>query len=194
MTDTLIERTADPRESELCSVALELLAEVGYEAMSMDALARRARASKATIYRRWSNKAELVADALRMSGVCLFSAPDTGSLREDLLHAARGFGDVTTTNGSQLFASIAHALKSDERLCSVFQERLTEPRRQIVASIVDRAIARGDIPSSARGVALFKDLLPALMLSRLTMRQPVDEEFYVELVDTVLLPVLRCQS
>src|ERR1700734_4422967 len=71
------------RDAALRDAALELLAEIGYDRLSIDAVAARAKASKMTIYRRWSGKAELVVDALS----CLRKpgeVPDTGSLRGDL--------------------------------------------------------------------------------------------------------------
>ncbi|RKS80327.1 AcrR family transcriptional regulator [Motilibacter peucedani] len=190
LSDTSPCAQLDARERELCTVALDLLAETGYEALSMDALAKRARASKATIYRRWSNKAELIVDALRLVGDCGFVVPDTGSLRDDLLEAARAFGTVAASR-SGLFASVAHATKTDERLCTAVRERLTEPRRRVMVEIVERAVARGELPAGAARLPLAHDLLPALLMARLAMRQPVDESFVLDLVDTVLLPVLR---
>src|SRR5579863_5183615 len=76
----------DAREQAILDAAIDLLAEVGYEAMSIEAVAVRAKSSKATIYRRWPGKAELVADAIRRrTEPTLADLPDTGSLRGDLL-------------------------------------------------------------------------------------------------------------
>ena len=72
------------RDAAICDATLALLLEVGYDRMSMDAVAARAHASKATIYRRWPGKQELVLDAVRARGVGLTVAEDTGSLRGDL--------------------------------------------------------------------------------------------------------------
>src|SRR5580693_10631580 len=87
--DTEVHRTGRPRdegrEQAIRDAAIELLAEVGYDAMSIEAVAVRARSSKATIYRRWPGKAELVAEAIRRrSEPALQDIPDTGSLRSDL--------------------------------------------------------------------------------------------------------------
>ncbi|MBO0870980.1 MAG: helix-turn-helix transcriptional regulator, partial [Micromonosporaceae bacterium] len=73
------------REQEILRAAYGLLAEVGYEALRLDAVAARARASKATLYRHWSRKAKLVADAVRSCHASTMDAPDTGTLRGDLL-------------------------------------------------------------------------------------------------------------
>ena len=77
------------RDVAICDATLALLLEVGYDRMSMDAVAARAHASKATIYRRWPGKQELVLDAVKARGVGLTVAEDTGSLRGDLVATYR---------------------------------------------------------------------------------------------------------
>ena len=76
----------DAREQAILDAAIDLVAEIGYDAMSIEAVAARAKSSKATIYRRWPGKAELVAEAMRRrSRAGPRGLPDTGSLRGDLL-------------------------------------------------------------------------------------------------------------
>ena len=86
-------RVEGDREQEILDAALTVLAEVGYDKLTMDAVAAEAKASKATLYRRWSSKPELVVDA-----VCSHKehppVPDTGTLRGDLLAAYCGLGGV----------------------------------------------------------------------------------------------------
>src|SRR5512147_2749500 len=82
-------RVEGDREQEILDAALEVLGEVGYDRLTMDAVAQRAKASKATLYRRWSSKARLVVEALaRTKGVP--EIPDTGDLRTDLVTAFCG--------------------------------------------------------------------------------------------------------
>ena len=79
-------RVEGERESQILDAALELLSHVGYDRMTMDAVAAQAKASKATLYRRWSTKSTLVVDALLGSKEALQTPEvDTGSLREDLV-------------------------------------------------------------------------------------------------------------
>src|SRR3954471_7139207 len=73
------------RESELLAVTLELLQEHGYDRLTLDAVATTARASKATLYRRWATKAELVMAAFIEGTRQVAANPDTGTLRGDLL-------------------------------------------------------------------------------------------------------------
>src|SRR3954452_17491342 len=82
------------REQEILDAALEVLADVGYDRLTMDAVAQRAKASKATLYRRWNSKATLVVDALARTKP-LPEAPDTGDLRSDLVAAFCGMGGLT---------------------------------------------------------------------------------------------------
>ncbi|NHC14097.1 TetR/AcrR family transcriptional regulator [Motilibacter deserti] len=176
------------REAELCRAALDLLVEVGYEAFSMDALAKRAHASKATIYRRWAGKPELIVEALAHEHRPE-DLPDTGELRGDLLAFLLGFtrGD----RAPEIFAAVAHAVRTDPRMCAAVQERLAEPHRRTSVQLVERAVARGELAPRALELGLFHDIGPSLVLSRLTAGQSVDEAFCAEVVDTVLLPVLR---
>src|SRR5215467_12573472 len=101
-------RVEGDREQEILTAALEVLADVGYDRLTMDAVAQRAKASKATLYRRWNSKATLVVEALaRTKGVPV--TPDTGALRSDLLAAFCGMGgltdhDTTATLGAVLTA------------------------------------------------------------------------------------------
>ena len=85
-------REVTQREFAICDAALALLAEVGYDRMSMDAVAARARASKATIYRRWPGKRELVLEAVRTRVADIVEPPDTGSLSGDIIATLRAFG------------------------------------------------------------------------------------------------------
>ena len=86
-------RVAGERELEILEATLEVLAEVGYDLLTMDAVASRAKASKATLYRRWRGKPELVVAAI-MAHKGDTVAPDTGSLRGDLLEAYCGIGGL----------------------------------------------------------------------------------------------------
>jgi len=103
----------ESREQAILDAAIDLLAEVGYEGMSIEAVAVRAKSSKATIYRRWPGKAELVADAMRRrSEPILEDLPDTGSLRSDLLALAlRMFDGMKGVDGG-LMCGLAVAVRT----------------------------------------------------------------------------------
>src|SRR3982751_5349875 len=90
-------RVEGPREAEILEAALTVLAEVGYDRLTMDAVATKAKASKATLYRRWNGKVSLVIDALHHhhQHANPAVAVDTGSLREDLIASFCAPGGLT---------------------------------------------------------------------------------------------------
>src|SRR3954454_20971276 len=90
-------RVEGDRERQILDAALEVLAEVGYDRLTMDAVAQRAKASKATLYRRWNGKVSLVIDALHHhhQQETPPTPVDTGSLRGDLIASYCGAGGLT---------------------------------------------------------------------------------------------------
>ena len=82
MTPSERPRVEGDREQEILGATLEVLADVGYDRLTMDAVAAKAKASKATLYRRWTNKVSLVIEALQHTKGP-HETPDTGSSRPD---------------------------------------------------------------------------------------------------------------
>jgi AcrR family transcriptional regulator len=190
-------RAGRPRSEErgqaILDAALELITEVGYDRLSMDALADRAHASKATIYRHWSCKAEVVAAAVR----CRFSdqaeeeVPDTGSLRGDLLAYLSQACDFMATGNGDLFAAVLWAMRTDTDLADLMRAEMVEGKQDLIQVIVDRAVARGECPAAA-DAAVAAEVMPAMVMSRMLITgEPLDESFCVHLVDDVMLPLLR---
>jgi AcrR family transcriptional regulator len=187
----LLSRRADEdaREQQLLSAALDLLVDSGYEAMTMDALAKHAHVSKATIYRRWSGKADLIVDALQGGAAC-YDGVDRGSLRADLLVLGASF-DTEDDRAPAILSATAHAVRTDPDLAAAVRERLAQPLRDASMAVVERAIGRGEVPAAARDLTVFADLLPSLLLCRMLMPTVTESELSVaQIVDTVLLPVL----
>ncbi len=178
------------REAAICQAALELLAEVGYDRMSMDAVATRARASKATIYRHWPGKYELVLDALRSRGVSEVAPADTGSLRGDLLTALHAIADGISGADIKLMAGALRAMRADAQLATCVRDSMIEDKRSVARTIVDRAVRRGELPSTA-DPDLLHQVAPAIILFQLLIcSQPADEPFLEHVVDDVLIPLL----
>jgi AcrR family transcriptional regulator len=100
------------RDAAICDAALALLAEVGYDRMSMDAVAARAHASKATIYRRWPGKRELVLEAVRSRSPARLTPPDTGTLRGDIIASLRMMSDGIGGQDAALMAGVLRAMRS----------------------------------------------------------------------------------
>ena len=124
---------------------LELLAEVGYQQLTMEQVARRAGVGKATIYRRWPAKAELVKDAIRYFATEL-PVPDTGSLAGDwaalsgaVIAAARD------RNAALLMPRLLSEVAQDADMHAVFSAWLVEPRREALRTVLRRALDRGEL-------------------------------------------------
>src|SRR5215470_9092845 len=133
------------RDVVLREAALALLAEVGYDRLTMDAVAARARAGKTTIYRRWPGKAELVVDALNsLKGAP--DIPDTGSLRQDLRALAESITSAESQFGAQVTIGMVNALAHDGELRRVFGEKFIAPRTAGYRTVFERAVARGEMP------------------------------------------------
>jgi AcrR family transcriptional regulator len=180
---------AEAREQAILDAALELVMEVGYDRLSMDALAERARAGKATIYRHWSGKAQVVAEAIRRRKSEHEIRPDTGSLRGDL-RAALGHMCDSVTADEGLVAGVMSAMRSDPELAELMRTQVLDQHGKLDA-IVERAIARGELPVGS-SAALAYEVAPAVVMSRLLFQNlPMDEAFTDHLVDDVILPLLR---
>ena len=177
------------RESAIREAALELLAEVGYDRMSMDAVAARARASKATIYRRWPGKRELVVDALRCRVPETIEPPDTGSFRGDLMATLAAAADGFVADDTALLAGVLRAMRAAPEIAEETRQQLFESKHAIGRTIVRRAVARGELGPDADPGVLF-EVAPALMFFRvLVTGEPVDAEFLAHVTDDVLIPL-----
>jgi AcrR family transcriptional regulator len=183
--------------SEACELAilesaLALVAEVGYDRLSMDALAERAKASKATIYRRWSGKADVVVAALRMRhGKNGALEVDTGSLRGDLLALLERSCAAMSSEDGALVTGLFQAMRTDPELAALLRSQVFESKLVALEQVVQRAIDRSEIPPGADAVTL-NEILSGVVFSRLVMSgEPLDQSFCVHVVDDILLPVLR---
>ncbi|MFC4905546.1 TetR/AcrR family transcriptional regulator [Kocuria oceani] len=177
------------RGEELLHAAQDLLVEVGYEHLSMDAVATRARASKSTLYRRWSSKAELVAAAL-VAFEWNDELPNTGVLRTDLASLARVWFDPDQRR-DQLFVRLLTAIADDDQLHKVYVSQIAQPRAHALTKIVDRAVARGEIPPHVDATRV-GGILPAMAFQQLVvLRRPIDAAFLHHVLDDIVLPLLQ---
>ena len=184
-------RPRDPRRDEaIYEAAIALCAEVGYDGMTLEAVANRAGVSKPTIYRRCpEGKAQLVAAAIAWRREAKPAMPDTGSLRGDLLATVRDMVGHMREN-AQLAAGLVHQLRTSPELAEIFREHVIEPERARWTGLVERAEARGELAPGA-APSVYPDIGPSLIHARMTFpSDPLDDAFATELVDRVLLPIL----
>ncbi|MFD8325935.1 TetR/AcrR family transcriptional regulator [Streptomyces lydicus] len=177
------------RRREVFDVVLELLAEVGYERFSMDRVARRARASKATLYQRWPSKAELVVDALEEHQP-VASGPDTGSLPDDLRALLVAWLAGWDARDRGLMLALLEGSRRDEELARLREERLGSPIRQAAEAALARARRRGEITGRI-DAELLLELPFALVLWRVLVRdERPGRELTDRIVDGILAPLL----
>jgi len=178
-----------PREAELLAVTLRLLQEHGYDGLTVDAVVSEARASKATVYRRWPSKAELVLAAF-IEGIRQVAVPpETGTLRGDLLR----LGELVCKDGHQLASTIRAVLVEVSRnpaLNEVMQHQFIDQRKALIRHVLQQAVDRGEIAEAAITDELW-DLLPGYLIFRsiLPSRPPTRHTVQV-LVDEVIIPGL----
>jgi AcrR family transcriptional regulator len=182
-------RVEGDREAELLDATVSVLADVGYDRLTMDQVAVRARASKATLYRRWSSKAELVVDAVsRAKGLPDAEVPDTGSLRGDLLSLACGPCGQARQLSMSVLAGLLTALHTDPDLSTAWRERFLAPRVAVTRTVLERAASRGETESTL-DLELIATVLPAMCAFRCTVQGlGVDEQYVARVLDEVILP------
>ena len=184
-------RVEGDREQEILDSALEVLGEVGYDRLTMDAVASRARASKATLYRRWESKPSLVVDAMvRAKQAPSVSEHDTGSLRGDLVSTFCGSHGMAHSDATALLGSVITALTSDPEFAHRFREAFIEPKVVVSQAIYTRAVERGEIPSDL-DIDIIAPALAGILLHRSFVLGLVpDNETIERVIDHVILPAV----
>jgi AcrR family transcriptional regulator len=178
-----------PRETELLAITLRLLQEHGYDRLTVDAVAAAARASKATVYRRWPSKAELVLAAF-IEGIRQVAVPpDTGTLRGDLLRVGELVSQQVRQHASTMRAVLVEVSRS-AALNDVMQHEFVDRRKALIRHILQEAVDRGEIDAAAISDELW-DLLPGYLIFRsIISGRPLNQHTVQVLVDDVIIPSL----
>ena len=156
-------------------------------ALTMEAVAAEANVAKTTLYRRYRSKDSLALAVLGEMAGRQVPVPDLGDTRRELVHAVHDTARaMTTTIAGRTIRGLVAALGDDPQLAQEFRETLVALRRREMARVVERGVARGDLPDSPR-LALIGELLVGPLFWRLLMTgDPLDEQFAADLVDAVL--------
>jgi len=175
MNDTNKKPPGRPRSAQshqaILQAALELLAEVGFAAMSMDAIAARAGVGKTTIYRRYASKEELVADAIESIREEIV-IPDTGNLQSDIDTLIQNAAQITLNPiGRQTVAMIISSASSNPQFAQIYWTKYLQPRRKAFAVVLERAKARNEIQANLDSDLIF-DTMSGIMLYALIFQPP----------------------
>ncbi|WP_214416192.1 TetR/AcrR family transcriptional regulator [Sphaerisporangium fuscum] len=178
------------REQAILAATIEVLGEIGYPALTMDLVAQRAHASKATIYRRWRGKAELVKAALDAHDAELVvDVPDTGTLRGDLLAALTMMCARLDDRYVTMMTGLIHAMRIDAELAEALRQHVADEDLGPFLTIVERAVARGEVPEGTSSERAH-EVAEGQIMRRTILGRPLDHDFLADLVDDLLVPLL----
>jgi len=183
-------RVEGDRELEILRATVDVLGDVGYDRLTMDAVATRAKASKATLYRRWNTKTALVIDAL-VSQKNPAVTPDTGSFRQDLIDSSCGSGGFTDPKPVSVLGSIMTAINRDADFAEAWRRDFIGPKIAATRTIYERAKARGEIRDDL-DIDLVASALAGIILHRIFIlgEQP-SLDTITEVIDQIILPACR---
>jgi AcrR family transcriptional regulator len=167
------------------------LARDGYGGLSVDGVAVQAGVSKASIYRRWASKRDLVVAAARDLSRTV-PVPDTGDVRDDLAAIVGELARVFAAPGTVgLVAALVSGMAADRELATAFRDGFLSVRRDATRTVLERARERGEI-SPDLDLDVVIDLLAAPLYYRLLITgDPIDDRFASNLVDAVVASSVR---
>lgn len=182
-------RLTPEREAELYEHVIALVREHGYDSLTMDAVAARAHVSKATLYRQWQGKPQLVASAMRHSKPLPYDGIDTGSLRGDLFALADAGSDLE--DDTVFMSALMHAAQANPDLGAALRAMLVDPMKSVLQQVLDRAVDRGEIRAdAAAGPFLMHALFGALPARKILDDTFADPAYMKAYVDAVVIPAL----
>lgn len=183
-------RRDESKDDAILEAARELLVERGFDGMTMDAVADRAGAGKATVYRRWSSKVQLTIEAVVCAGgmaVAVEDIPDTGSLRGDLMEVRFG---RPADDSTELMSGIMSAVRENPEVAAVFHEQFVAGRVRLMRGLLERARERGELRPDV-DLDMVSAVAPAMMSYRkLVAGLKIDDAFVVKMIDSVILPLV----
>jgi AcrR family transcriptional regulator len=187
-------RPRDPsRDGAIRRAILEVLARSGYGGLTMDAVAAAAGVGKATIYRRWRTKSDLVADAVAQLSHTPVDVPDSGSLEADLRALLRWLVDTVNGPVGAAIRALLSALPHEPDLRAAFQEGPLALWGAAFAQVWERAEQRGELGAPLVGSAVAATASSPILQRWLFDGEPVPPEFADEVVEDVVLPLVNAR-
>jgi AcrR family transcriptional regulator len=188
-------RPRDPsRDGVIRAAILRLLADVGYGALTMDAVASEAGVGKATIYRRWRTKQDLVVDTISDLNRAEANTPDTGSVEGDLRSMMHQMVGIISGPTGAATLSLLSTIPHQPALAAAFRNGPLAVWRHAFEQIWAHAEQRGEVRPGLTG-SVVAESTSALMVQRwLLTGEPVDEAYADEVLATVVMPLVRAHS
>ena len=183
-------RWLDPRversRTVILSAALDLLGEVGYGGLTIEAVAARAGVGKSTVYRHWSGKLELVEDAIRTLKAGI-TVPPGGSVRERLIYVLAQIAEnVAASTWSACLPAIIDAAERDPEVLDILR-RIGGERRRLLVDLLTEGRGTGEVPDVDLNL-LAECLVGPVVVRRLLLHETFDPASVPTLVDQLLTP------
>lgn len=186
-------RLTEDRLRELYAGCLHLVAERGFDNVTMDQIAEATKSSKATLYRQWGSKLALFIEALTCGSAVQEVAPDTGSLRGDLheLFTPQETDAKATDHSPELVGAILHAMKQNEELAEAVRTQILGPLNQRIDDVIAHAITRGEVAADSPALPhLHLVLVAPFVLHAALNAGETDETYIFSYIDGLVLPAL----
>lgn len=165
---------------------LKLLGKNGFSELTIEAVAAHAGVGKATVYRWWSNKAALIADAFASSATRKLHFPDTGSVRTDMSQQMRQLIKIFCSRRGRIVSAILGGGQSDRDLIAAFRERFLRPRRQEAYATLQRGIQRGELRKDVDMNLILDSLYGPIYMRFLIRHDKLTPDFVDSLCELVL--------
>lgn len=172
-------------EAVLAELALR-----GFDALSIEGVAERAHTGKASIYRRWPSKLELVLDAIDSALPSFPAPPDREDLREELLCVLRRIARHMNSRAGTALRACMSDVKEHNELSAAVRDRLMTPRKAVLLEVLRRAASRGEVRPEALTDRIV-ELGPMLLHAERQQAGALRDRDVIAIVDEVLIPVLR---
>ena len=181
-------------EDAIVDAVFAELSEVGYAAFTIESVAARAQTGKASIYRRWPTKQDLVLNAF----CSRFGSPESfvddaladATTRDIFIAIGRRIIDVCESAGEAIRAVACEVTRSPD-LATAIDTQVHCEKRLAAVRVLERGVARGEVRPDAVD-PMYAEILPALLMQQMILfNRPVDDETLLTIVDRVLMPLIR---
>jgi AcrR family transcriptional regulator len=177
-------------ENAIFDAVLGELAEVGYDRLTMEGVAARARTGKGALYRRWPTREALVIGALHGRLPALDEQPDTGSVRGDLVRQLECMAETMSTPAGTAMWGILGSPQSSAAIVHAVHTTVIEPYRQVMLEILRRGVERGEVRLGAV-TGLVAEVGPVMIRQHYFAAGPPTREAVQAIVEEVIMPILR---
>lgn len=182
------------KDTKILDATIDILAEVGFDGMTMDMVAARAKAGKATVYRRWSSKTDLVQDALtwmNRNHLELDLLPDTGTLRGDLLAVLKPQSIEEENRKLRVISGLGSLFLQNPEFIEKRKVDNLDSWVAVNRKLMHRAVDCGELPADADIEMACRVISSMAYFRGHIERKPIDKQFFTELIDGILLPALK---